>query len=100
MYVARLAQGASAGRFAPAPKPAAADPASERRRIMRAHEASVDALTARVAKWSEANMDYHVLPHPLLGDLSVREMLFFTVYHNTHHVANVQRLLSGRESQH
>lgn len=100
MYVARLAQGASAGRFAPAPKPAAADPASERRRIMRAHAASVDGLTARVAKWSEANMDYHVLPHPLLGSLSVREMLFFTVYHNTHHVANVQRLRAAGESQH
>jgi hypothetical protein len=45
-------------------------------------------------------MDYHVLPHPLLGPLSVREMLFFTVYHNTHHVLNVQRLRAGRKSQH
>jgi uncharacterized damage-inducible protein DinB len=67
---------------------------------MRVHAASIEALTARVAKWSEANMDYHVLPHPLLGPLSVREMLFFTVYHNTHHVLNVQRLRAGRKSQH
>jgi DinB superfamily len=100
IYRERLAKGATAGRFAPTPKPAGADPATERRRIMRAHEASVEALTARVAKWSEANMNYHVLPHPLLGPLSVREMLFFTVYHNTHHIANVQRLRAAGETQH
>ena len=100
IYLERLAQGASAGRFAPEPKPAPANPTAERARIMRVHAASVEALTARVAKWSEANMDYHVLPHPLLGPLAVREMLFFTVYHNTHHVLNVQRLRAGRESQH
>jgi len=100
IYRDRLAQGASAGRFAPAPKPAAADPAAERRRIMRAHEASVADLTARIAKWSEAQLDSRALPHPLLGKLSVREMLFFTVYHNTHHVANVQRRRADGESQH
>lgn len=100
IYLERLAKGASAGRFAPESKPAPADPSTERARIMRVHAASIEALTARVAKWSEANMDYHVLPHPLLGPLSVREMLFFTVYHNTHHVLNVQRLRAGRESQH
>jgi hypothetical protein len=92
VYRERLAKGASAGRFAPSPKSPAADAASERRRIMRAHEASVDALIARIAQWSEADMDALALPHPLLGPLSVREMVLFTVYHNTHHVQNVQRL--------
>jgi hypothetical protein len=29
------------------------------------------------------------LPHPLLGKLTVREMLFFTVYHNAHHLDQV-----------
>ncbi|MCC7004114.1 MAG: DinB family protein [Gemmatimonadaceae bacterium] len=100
VYRDRLAQGASAGRFAPAPKPTAADPAAERRRIMRVHEASIADLTARIAKWSESDLDTRALPHPLLGKLSVREMLLFTVYHNTHHVANVQRLRAGGESQH
>lgn len=99
-YLERLAKGATAGRFAPSARPPAADAAAERRRIMRAHAASVGALVARIAKWSEASMDRHVLPHPLLGKLSVREMMFFMVYHNTHHVLNVQRLLSEGKSKH
>jgi uncharacterized damage-inducible protein DinB len=35
------------------------------------------------------------LPHPALGKLTVREMLFFTIYHNIHHVENVVRRLSA-----
>jgi hypothetical protein len=31
------------------------------------------------------------MPHPLLGKLTVREMLLFTLYHNLHHVQNVAR---------
>ncbi|MFN0098407.1 MAG: DinB family protein [Gemmatimonadaceae bacterium] len=100
VYHERLAKGASAGRFAPSWKPSGPDPAAERRRIMRAHAASVEALVERVAKWSEANLDSAALPHPLLGGIAAREMLFFTVYHNTHHVANVQRLRTpGEPSQ-
>jgi hypothetical protein len=34
------------------------------------------------------------LPHPLLGKLTVREMLFFTLYHQRHHVAVVERRIA------
>jgi len=100
VYRARLAQGASAGRFAPSAKPPAADPAAERARIMRVHASTLQALIARSAQWSESDLDAATLPHPLLGPLTVREMLFFTVYHNTHHVANVQRLVARRKQDH
>jgi hypothetical protein len=33
------------------------------------------------------------LPHPLLGRLTTREMLFFTLYHNQHHVEVAKRRL-------
>jgi hypothetical protein len=36
--------------------------------------------------WSEDDLDNHRLPHPLLGKLTVREMLFFTLYHIQHHM--------------
>ena len=29
------------------------------------------------------------MPDPALGQLTVREMLYFTLYHNLHHVRNV-----------
>jgi hypothetical protein len=48
-------------------------------------------LVAQAGRWSEADLDACRLPHPLLGRLTVREMLLFTQYHEVHHVANVER---------
>jgi hypothetical protein len=42
-------------------------------------------------RWSEAELDAYRLPHPLLGRLSVREMMFFTLLHNRHHQAVAER---------
>lgn len=44
---------------------------------------------------SEADLEACRLPHPLLGKLTVREMLLFTLDHEVHHVANVARRLAG-----
>lgn len=48
-------------------------------------------LERQVGKWSEKALDRYRLPHPLLGKLTVREMLFFTHYHDRHHVGIVER---------
>jgi len=40
----------------------------------------------RLKGWSDMQLDRLRLPHPLLGKLTVREMLFFTIYHNQHHL--------------
>ena len=37
-------------------------------------------------KWDEKKMSKFILPHPLLGKLTIREMMFFTVYHTHHHL--------------
>ena len=42
-------------------------------------------LTAIIAEWREKKMSELLLPHPLLGKLTIREMLYFTVYHTEHH---------------
>lgn len=36
-------------------------------------------------KWQEAALDQAQLPHPLLGKLTVREMMFFSIYHALRH---------------
>jgi hypothetical protein len=36
-----------------------------------------------------------VLPHPLLGKLTIREMLYFTVYHGEHHRLHTEQNLAG-----
>lgn len=94
IYQARLARGASAGAFAPSPRAITDDPDAERTRIMAEHATAIDALTDAIGRWSEEALDGYQMPHPLLGKLSVREMLFFTLYHNQHHVAVVQRRLA------
>ncbi len=35
---------------------------------------------------SEKQLDTLILPHPLLGKLSLREMMFFTIFHTAHHL--------------
>jgi hypothetical protein len=45
----------------------------------------------RVQKWSDKNLDKVLLPHPLLGKMMVREMLYFTHIHTKHHVVSLKR---------
>lgn len=42
-------------------------------------------LAARVNKMPEEKLDKLLLPHPLLGKLTLREMMYFTMYHVLHH---------------
>ena len=44
-------------------------------------------LVIQAEKWQENEMDLYQLPHPLLGNLTVREILYFTIYHNLRHAS-------------
>lgn len=46
-------------------------------------------LTDRLENFSEGQLDLLLLPHPLLGKLTLREMIFFTIYHAGHHEKQV-----------
>ncbi len=39
-----------------------------------------------LGKWSEKSLDSYLLPHPALGKMIVREMLYFTIIHTRHHL--------------
>ena len=43
-------------------------------------------LIAKIEKQSERELDTYILPHPLLGKVTLREMLYFTIHHNEHHL--------------
>lgn len=43
-----------------------------------------------LASWGEADLDRYLIPHPLLGKLYVREMLYFTIYHTQHHLKAIE----------
>ena len=44
-------------------------------------------LAARLPEnWTEADLDTYQLPHPAFGMLTMREMLYFIIFHNGHHL--------------
>jgi hypothetical protein len=45
----------------------------------------VESLCKKIKRYTEPQLDYYILPHPLLGKLTLREMLYFTIYHAGHH---------------
>ena len=88
-YQATLAAGAQAGRFAPRAQPPPDDLAAGRDAILGRLAATVRAMQIAVQRWPEPSLDRYRLPHPLLGRLTVREMLAFSVYHHAHHLRRV-----------
>ncbi len=90
-YHTALRAGGQAGRFAPSTHRVPGDPSDYRRQVLAAHRAAVERLAHQVMTWSRQQADGILLPHPLLGTLTVREMLMFTLYHNLHHVHVVAR---------
>jgi uncharacterized damage-inducible protein DinB len=52
-----------------------------------------DRLIAGMGTLSDADLDRLVIPHPMGETLTLREMLFFTVHHNTMHAGDIERLL-------
>jgi hypothetical protein len=94
-YLARLAAGGVArGGFVPVVKDLDAEEAANRQHDLLARWQRVNGrLYARLAKWSEKDLDRIQLPHPLLGKITTREMVYFTIYHNHHHVVGAKRRL-------
>jgi hypothetical protein len=86
-YMEKLTKGGRAsGRFVPP-----ATPTHSVERMSTDLRKLVKALNKRVDSWSEQELDLILLPHPLLGKLTMREMLYFTIYHAQHHQLIVER---------
>lgn len=84
-YRGKLNEGGKApGRFVPAS-------ISEHQRdaLVSKLEKLVGSLSARIEGFSEQQLDLLLLPHPLLGKLTLREMIYFTIYHAGHHEKQV-----------
>ena len=42
----------------------------------------------------EKELDQYMLPHPILGKVTYREMLYFTMYHVNHHYSLVKNYIA------
>ncbi len=52
-------------------------------------------IPQRLENWTEEELDQYILPHPLLGKLSVRGMLFFTIMHTDHHFRSIESIVQS-----
>ncbi len=88
-YLDKLANGGRAtGRFVPA-----LVMADKKEMLIKKIQHTVYKLTSLIKSYKEEDLDRLILPHPLLGKLTIREMLYFTIYHVMHHEAITKRNL-------
>jgi hypothetical protein len=52
----------------------------------------VHGVCRSLESFSEQELDTYLLPHPLLGKLTLREMMYFTIYHVQHHERQLKAL--------
>ncbi len=78
-YKAKLqAGGKSTPRFLP-------ETSCDRFDLIKVLENRIQILSNKINRFSENELDEYILPHPLLGKITLREMLYFTIYHVEHH---------------
>jgi hypothetical protein len=88
VYRAELARGAQAsGRFLPDQQSPGESSAEQKQHLIASWIKAGSGLVSAAEGWTEADLDLYQLPHPLLGKLTIREMLFFTIYHNLRHAS-------------
>ncbi len=47
-------------------------------------------LLKRLDAMNDSTLDRILLPHPLIGKITAREMMFFTIFHTEHHFQSIQ----------
>jgi hypothetical protein len=65
------------------------------RAVVQRYEDAHALLCAAAGTWNESELDTRAVSHPLLGPLSMREMLYFMLYHDAHHAAVVAAKLAA-----
>ncbi len=68
---------------------------SEYAKLAKTQTEIINKIEDKLVKWSEEELDEYIFPHPLLGKVTVREMLYFTIYHAEHHQNLVKLYLKG-----
>jgi hypothetical protein len=79
-YKKKLEEGAKAsGRYIPSDKELNTN-------LIKKYKEQSEQLILTIQKWKEEDLSKYLLPHPILGKLTVREMLYFTAFHTEHHL--------------
>ena len=88
-YRAALDAGGKAGSFGPSDEVPELSPEDWRAAIMERWQESGRRLRKALLGWSEEHLDVYRLPHPLIGKLTLRELMLWNLYHNAHHARRI-----------
>jgi hypothetical protein len=80
------------GRVATTPFKPSLFVSGDKKRLLDNYAAYSEKLERLINRLSEKDLDKLILPHPLLGKLTMREMMFFTIYHTEHHSNSLKKL--------
>ena len=88
-YRSALEAGGKAGKWGPSDRVPDLTPDAWRLPIMDYWRDSSELLRSALTGWSERALDRYRLPHPLIGMLTLRELLLWTLYHNALHARRI-----------
>lgn len=92
-YLEKLNSGRGAGVFTPIGNNFKVDPELQKKMIY-------DFITLfakykkQIARWKDQDLDNYNLPHPILGNITVREMILFSIFHLFHHTEKLELRLN------
>ncbi len=89
LYKEKVGAGSQAGIFEPI-EIFITKTEEEKKKIIRDLEKKLNSFESALSKWSEEDLSEYKMPHPILGNITVLEMAFFTLYHLFHHSEKVE----------
>ncbi len=88
LYHQKLEEGGkSSYPYIPDPVPISAKPT-----VLQTFERKGEKLLKLIDRWTEGEISTIGAKHPLLGLLSIRELLYFTEFHTLHHLVSIKRI--------
>jgi hypothetical protein len=69
---------------------------SHKEELIRTLRRYLKSVESHLRNYTEDDLEVMILPHPLLGKVTVREMLYFTIHHVYHHQELVKEYLSKK----
>ncbi len=88
-YRAALDAGGQAGKFGPSDEVPELPPEEWRAAILERWRESGRELRRALLGWTDEQLDIYRLPHPLIGKLTLRELMLWNLYHNAHHARRI-----------
>ena len=52
----------------------------------------IGSLEKAIRNWSEDDLEKYQIPHPIIGKITFKEMLYFVIYHFGHHSKTIENL--------